>query len=54
MTVHLGDILHFNMSRLFPEEAAVPWDGPTPPIYIIGNLPFNVSTPLITKVLSSS
>ena len=50
MTIHHSDILRFDMSNMFPEEAAVPWDGPTPNIYLIGNLPFSVSTPLIIKV----
>ena len=50
MTIHHDDILKFDMSNVFPEEAAMPWDGPTPHIYLIGNLPFSVSTPLIIKV----
>ena len=50
MTIHHDDILRFDMSNMFPEEATVPWDGPTPHIYLIGNLPFSVSTPLIIKV----
>ncbi len=54
MTIHLGDVLRFDMSNIFPEEAAKPWDEETPNIYIIGNLPFGVATPLIIKVLSVS
>ena len=50
MTIHHDDILRFDTSNMFPNEAASPWDGPVPRIHLIGNLPFNISTPLIIKV----
>ena len=50
MTIHHDDILRFGMSNMFPKEAVMPWDGSTPHIYLIGNLPFSISTPLIIKV----
>ena len=35
-----------------PEELKTPWDTPDlPQITIIGNLPFNISTPLLIKYL---
>ncbi|KAA0201075.1 hypothetical protein HAZT_HAZT006113 [Hyalella azteca] len=51
MSVVLGDILKFDMSKLFPRETERPWEDECPPIHIIGNLPFNVSLPLIIKWL---
>ena len=46
-----GDVLQFDMNDLFPKDLSVDWDAPPPPLHIIGNLPFNVSTPLIIKWL---
>ena len=37
------------MSKLFPEDQVTSWDDEPPNIHIIGNLPFNVSTPLIFR-----
>ena len=52
MSIHLGDILHFNMSDILPHSLSLPWQDPrTPQIHIVGNLPFNVATPLIFKWL---
>ncbi|XP_014768661.1 dimethyladenosine transferase 1, mitochondrial [Octopus bimaculoides] len=51
MDIIHGDILKFDMGRLFPEELKTPWASKPPPIHIIGNLPFNVSTPLIIRWL---
>lgn len=51
LKIHIGDILKFNLKSLPPIELAQPWDGPLPKINIIGNLPFNVATPLIIKWL---
>jgi dimethyladenosine transferase 1, mitochondrial len=48
--IHLGDVLSFNMSTMFPEQLRTEtWDSRPPAINIIGNLPFNVSTPLIIR-----
>ncbi|XP_019644850.1 PREDICTED: DBH-like monooxygenase protein 1 [Branchiostoma belcheri] len=41
------DILTYNMAKALPLDLAVPWEGDPPNVHIIGNLPFNVSTPLI-------
>ncbi|MCL4133479.1 UNVERIFIED_CONTAM: hypothetical protein GTU68_000278 [Idotea baltica] len=51
LSIHLGDILKYDLSSLLPTELSQPWDGPIPKSHIIGNLPFNVSTPLIIKWL---
>jgi dimethyladenosine transferase 1 len=48
---YYGDVLSFNMSQLFPEEAKREWEDEVPPIRIIGNLPFSISTPLIIRWL---
>ncbi|XP_033736701.1 dimethyladenosine transferase 1, mitochondrial-like [Pecten maximus] len=53
LRVILGDVLYFDMGRLFPEELISPWDKDPPNIHIIGNLPFNVATPLIIRYLES-
>ena len=51
MHILQGDVLNTDLSQMFPDEAAVPWDGPRPNIHLIGNLPFSVSTPLIIRWL---
>jgi len=53
MRIFHGDVLRFDMTDLFPEELSQPWNGHEPNIHIIGNLPFNVSTPLIAKWLEN-
>lgn len=49
MRVFHGDVLNFDMSQLFPSELTASWESDSPKIHIIGNLPFNISTPLIVK-----
>lgn len=51
MRIFRGDVLKFDMSKVFPSESAVGWSDNPPNIHIIGNLPFNVSTPLIIRWL---
>lgn len=48
-----GDILTYRMDRAFPASLSKPWEEDPPNLHIIGNLPFNVSTPLIIKWLES-
>lgn len=48
-----GDILNFNMENMFSEDKMRPWVDKSPDIHLIGNLPFNISTPLIIKWLHS-
>jgi dimethyladenosine transferase 1 len=49
MDVVMGDVLSFNMEKHFPEEALKAWSSNPPNIHLIGNLPFNVATPLIIR-----
>lgn len=49
--IYLGDVLDFDMSNIFPNSEAKDWLDVPPNVHIIGNLPFNVSTPLITRWL---
>lgn len=51
MQIHQGDVLRFDLQNLFPEDLVRPWDAEPPDIHLMGNLPFNVSTPLIIKWL---
>jgi len=51
MDIIYDDITKINLENLFPMEEKRDWDDKAPDIYIIGNLPFNVSTPLIIKWL---
>ncbi|XP_034530660.1 dimethyladenosine transferase 1, mitochondrial isoform X2 [Notolabrus celidotus] len=48
-----GDILTYRMDRGFPVNITKPWEEDPPNIHIIGNLPFNVATPLIIKWLEN-
>ncbi|KAJ9590948.1 hypothetical protein L9F63_016046, partial [Diploptera punctata] len=49
MQVILGDVLSFDMSKMFSDDKRRSWEESPPRINIIGNLPFSVSTPLIIK-----
>lgn len=45
----LGDVLNFDMTELLPSTLTHPWDSSSPDIVVTGNLPFNVSTPLLIR-----
>lgn len=49
--LNLGNVLDFDLSTVFEERSAMPWEGEPPNIHIIGNLPFSVATPLIIRWL---
>ncbi|KAK4317541.1 hypothetical protein Pmani_011385 [Petrolisthes manimaculis] len=51
LDINIGDVLTYNMEKLFPPELARPWEDPPPNIFLIGNLPFNIATPLIIRWL---
>lgn len=52
--INMGDALNYNMSRLFAEELRKPWEtADLPDILMIGNLPFNISTPLIIRYMKA-
>ncbi|XP_017269554.1 dimethyladenosine transferase 1, mitochondrial [Kryptolebias marmoratus] len=53
MRIVHGDILTYRMDRGFPAQISKPWEEDPPNLHIIGNLPFNVSTPLIIKWLEN-
>jgi len=53
LDIHMGDVLSFNMAKLFDDSLRRDWDDASPDIKVIGNLPFNVSTPLIIKWLEA-
>lgn len=45
------DIMKIKLEDMFPKEEKREWNDKPPDIYLIGNLPFNVSTSLIIKWL---
>ena len=51
MRIFSGDVLQFNMEPIFPSELSAHWSDTQRHLHIIGNLPFNVSTPLIIRWL---
>ncbi|XP_010729568.2 dimethyladenosine transferase 1, mitochondrial [Larimichthys crocea] len=53
MRIVHGDILTYRMDRGFPVNISKPWEEGPPNLHVIGNLPFNVSTPLIIKWLEN-
>lgn len=46
-----GDVMNFNLEQIFSEDFKMEWEDKCPQIHLIGNLSFNVSTPLIIKWL---
>lgn len=53
LDIHMGDVLSFNMEKLFGDSLRKDWNDIPPDIRVIGNLPFNVSTPLIIRWLAA-
>lgn len=53
MNIIHGDILRTDLRQIVPTEPKFEWAGSTSNFKIIGNLPFNISTPLIIKWLES-
>ncbi|XP_076799656.1 dimethyladenosine transferase 1, mitochondrial-like isoform X2 [Clavelina lepadiformis] len=51
MTIVHGDILQYDISQAFPNELAKSWKDDPPPFCVFGNLPFNISLPLLFKWL---
>lgn len=46
-----GDILKTNIGQFIPEDVKTDWHDSPPPIHLIGNLPFSVSTILMIRWL---
>jgi len=53
LDITIGDVMTFNMEKLFSDGVISDWDAPSPNIEVIGNLPFNVSTPLLIRWLDA-
>lgn len=51
MKVIIGDILDYSLGGFLHPSLRREWTKDSPPIHIIGNLPFNISTPLLIKWL---
>ena len=52
LTIHHRDILHFDFSRLMDDVLSKEWDNDElPNLRLVGNLPFNVSIPLLLQWL---
>ncbi|XP_044735308.1 dimethyladenosine transferase 1, mitochondrial [Chrysoperla carnea] len=53
MDIVIGDIMSYNLEEAFKDAPKHTWDEKPPPINLIGNLPFSVSTHLIIRWLES-
>ena len=53
MMIEINDIRSYNFQGGFSDVHCYDWFDAPPPIHLIGNLPFNVSTNLIIRWLSS-
>lgn len=51
MDVHRDDILRFPIESAFPASVRCDWSGHRPPVHIVGNLPFAISTRLLINWL---
>jgi len=51
LSVIHGDVMQQPLHNLFPDHLRRPWRDQCPDIHLIGNLPFNISTPLIIRFL---
>lgn len=51
MDIYRSDILNFNIEHAFPDAVRHDWNAELPPVYLIGNLPFAISTRLLINWL---
>lgn len=51
MDIYRDDILRFPIESAFPENVRCDWMGHRPPVHVIGNLPFSISTRLLINWL---
>lgn len=51
MKIEIGDIMSYNLEAAFADAPTMEWADYPPPIHLIGNLPFSVSTHLIIRWL---
>lgn len=55
MDIYRDDILKFKISDVFDADTIrCVWDGPQPPVHLIGNLPFAISTRLLINWLKDT
>lgn len=54
MNIYRDDILTFKIQEVFPDTIRCEWDGPLPPVHLIGNLPFAISTRLLINWLKDT
>lgn len=53
LDINMGDVLNYNMAKIFPDSLRRDWKENQDSVRLLGNLPFNVSTPLIIRWLSN-
>lgn len=53
LNIHVGDCLNYNAEGQFKESLKKEWMDVPPDLHLVGNLPFNVATPFIVRLLSS-
>ncbi|KAK5967277.1 rRNA adenine N(6)-methyltransferase, partial [Trichostrongylus colubriformis] len=54
LRIHRADVLKTDIGDLWSDggsQEASQWAEPPPPMHVIGNLPFNIASPLIIKLL---
>lgn len=52
--INIGDCLQYNPEETFPKSLATDWNSSDPPnLILVGNLPFNVATPLLLRLLQA-
>ena len=52
--INIGDCLQYNPEETFPKSLATDWNNSDPPnLILVGNLPFNVATPLLLRLLQA-
>lgn len=49
MDIYRDDILNFKIDEVFTDPIQCEWDAPLPPVHLIGNLPFAISTRLLVN-----
>jgi len=54
LEITIGDCLNYDPKGLFPAEVSREWDSHEPPdVVLMGNLPFNVATPLFLRLMQA-
>jgi len=54
LNLNIGDCLQYNPQEVFPKTLATDWNSPDGTnLILVGNLPFNVATPLLIRLLEA-